>query len=119
MTFYDTTAPLIQLTYRVCVQDAAGTRCAAPFTTQGPVNCACETRSCGSANVCNTTIYNGCTGYLTCGACSNGTTCNPDTLSCCPPGQEASLAGDCQCAPPVQCHGEWDPTYCQCFASTP
>jgi hypothetical protein len=114
-TFYDNTAPLVDsLTYRVCVQDSAGTRCAAPFMTEAPPDCACEGYTCVSTSACNTKIYDGCGGYITCGACPSGIACNPANNSCCPTGFQGRLGGGCECAPPTPCHGTWNPGTCQC-----
>jgi hypothetical protein len=113
-TFLDNTAPLVELTYRVCVQDAAGTRCATPFMTDGPPDCACEAYTCESTGRCNTKIFDGCGSYISCGACPGGIACNPANNSCCPTGFEPALQGGCECAPPYPCRGTWNPGTCKC-----
>ncbi len=114
-TFYDTGGPPVQLTYRVCVVDSYGTRCGMPFTTAGPVNCACEPLTCAYFLACNTQLEDGCGHTITCGDCTNGVACNPDNDTCCPPGFMGDGDGICVCAPPPgeKC-GDWNVLDCKC-----
>jgi len=109
------------LTYRVCVVDDIGTRCPDPFTLSATPGCACEPATCAYSNACNTTIFDGCSRYLNCGACTNGTTCNLTTRSCCPDGFMSDGAQGCVCAPPAPCPGRqvWDWQHCACDVIEP
>ncbi len=113
-TFYDLSAPLANLTYRVCVTDANGLRCGAPFTTTPPVDCGCQPLSCEFFQACNTTISNGCGGITTCGNdCTNGLPCLNG--ACCPAGTMPNGNGTCVCAPPGPCPGDgWNVILCKC-----
>ena len=112
-TFYDGTGPPTKLTYRVCVVDAIGTRCDAPFTTAGPVDCLCEPFTCESLLSCNTVIDDACGHMIECGGCSDGSVCNPANMSCCGPGLMPNGDGTCICAPPGPC-GAWNVVDCRC-----
>jgi hypothetical protein len=117
LTLEDSTPPPVEVTtYRVCIEDSTGIRCGAPFSIDGlPPDCGCEGYSCASTLVCNAKIYDGCGGYITCGACSNGSACNA-AHSCCPAGLEGSVNGGCVCAPPGPCGAflTWDTETCTC-----
>jgi hypothetical protein len=116
-TFYDSSGPAAELTYRVCsVDPAQGPLCGAPFTTYGPVFCGCEPTDCATQSACFTTLDDGCGNTLHCGACRSGVACNPDNNSCCPAGQQPDGWDGCECAPPTPCgRGEyWDPHSCTC-----
>jgi hypothetical protein len=114
--FLDTTGPPAQLSYRVCVVDDMGTRCDTPFTTYGPVQCACEPSTCASLQACDTVIDDGCNDKVPCGGCQGGAVCNPANHSCCPPGMESDGTFGCECAPSKPCPGAtyWDPSICSC-----
>jgi hypothetical protein len=114
--FVETNVPPRQGTYRVCVTDFAGTRCADPIVTQPPPGCQCEPIGCDWDLSCNTTIYNGCDTTIKCGACANGATCDPTYHSCCPAGLEPDGYGTCVCAPPTPCvRGTfWNVATCTC-----
>jgi hypothetical protein len=117
-TFYDTSGPPAQLTYRVCaLVDSTTAECGTPFTTQGPSNCACEPTSCYLQTACNTTIDDQCMGTIQCGACSSGTPCNPENNTCCPKGFMSDGWGACVCAPPPKVCPIWfwDKTTCSCM----
>jgi hypothetical protein len=114
-TFYDLSGtPGLEYTYRVCVVDDAGTRCDAPFMTNGPVDCNCPPLTCEFFQACNTKIDNGCGGVYTCGECSSGAPCTNG--SCCPPGMGGNGNGSCVCMPDGKCPpGAWDVTTCRCM----
>ncbi len=116
--FYDTKAPPIVVTYRVCVVESDGSGvCGSPFNAQGPPNCGCEPTNCRLQTACNTTIEDWCGGTLRCGDCTNGTLCNPDNNTCCKTGDTTDGWGGCVCAPPpgeICRHGSWDVTSCSC-----
>ncbi len=115
-TFYDSSGPPARLTYRVCViVDAATAECGAPFTTQGPSHCSCEPTSCYLQTACNTTIDNQCMGTIECGACTNGTPCNPENNTCCPMGFMSDGWGGCVCAPKGCSIWAWDTVTCACM----
>jgi hypothetical protein len=115
-TFYDSSGPPARLTYKVCVVLSDGTaECGAPFTTQGPSNCACEPTSCYLQTACNTKIDNQCMGTIDCGPCPNGMACNPENNTCCPTGFMSDGWGGCVCAP-VGCPlWAWDTVTCACM----
>jgi hypothetical protein len=114
--FLDTTGPPAELTYRVCVVDDMGTRCDTPFTTYGPVLCACQPLSCEALQACDAVVDDGCNDKVPCGGCKGGAVCNPGTHSCCPPGTEPDGTFGCECAPKHPCSGKtyWDPSVCAC-----
>lgn len=115
-TFYDTSGPPAQLTYRVCVVvDSMTAECGAPVTTGGPTNCACEPTSCYDQKACNEVIDDECGHKLNCGPCSDGSQCNPANHTCCPPGFEGDGWGGCVCAPPPGCPPcAWETVDCSC-----
>jgi len=118
-TFDDTTAHQTVLTYRVCVEDPDGPdRCGDAFPAMGAPECGCEPMSCKLETACNIKLDDGCGHTLECGACPNGTPCNPENNSCCPMGFMSDDFGGCVCAPPPQgCrHGEWDTQDCSCHS---
>lgn len=126
-TFEDTTSPPSRITYRVCsVENDTTALCGEPFTTDGPVGCACEPTSCYLQSACNTTIDDQCGGTIDCGACANGVACNPENDTCCPQGFMSNGWGACVCAPPVYyINGvnkgcsiwDWNTTLCICQPS--
>lgn len=120
-TFDDMTGPPVELTYRVCVADAQGVRCGAPFNTYGPVDCKCRPETCDILRTCHMKVDDGCGGVIECGACSNGVPCNTHNNSCCPVGEEGDGNGGCECAPLKPCAGSqfWDPNDCECEATFP
>jgi hypothetical protein len=114
-TFYDETAGLMPLTYRVCVQDNDGVRCGAPFTSLGAPHCGCEPTNCWLLQACNSTIDDGCGNTMSCGACMGGVTCNPANHTCCADGFMPDDWGGCVCAPPAGVkHCCWNTTTCSC-----
>jgi hypothetical protein len=119
--YQDQVARPTELTYRLCTVDEQGTRCAVPLTTAPPPNCGCEALTCDYTWACNTTIQDGCGRAVQCGACTNGTTCNLATQSCCPPGFMTDGKQGCVCAPPQPCPGPlyWDIVACGCEVFTP
>ncbi len=116
-TFYDRSGPSTQRTYRVCVVENDGTAmCGSSFLTAPPPYCPCEPTSCYLQEACNTTIDNQCGGTLSCGACSNGASCNPATGSCCATGFIGDGWGACVCAQLHPCPpGDyWNTNDCTC-----
>jgi hypothetical protein len=87
----------------------------------GPWNLILERQIGGSFHLqtaCDTTIDDQCMGTLVCGACSNGTPCNPQNNTCCPMGFMSDGWGGCVCAPPnpkVCPIWFWDTTTCSCM----
>ena len=114
VVFHDSSGPPAWLTYRVCATDDQGTRCADPSTTNGPPNCGCVPYDCDLLQACNKTASNGCGGTVHCDKCSNGSPCNLENHSCCPPGEQSDGTGGCECAPEFPCKNYWDPKYCNC-----
>jgi hypothetical protein len=118
-TFYDSSGPPAQLTYRVCVLvDPTTAECGTPFTTAGPTDCNCEPTSCYLQTACNTTIDDQCMGTIQCGACTNGTPCNTDNNTCCAMGFMSDGWGGCVCAPPTPKACPiwfWDTVTCSCM----
>jgi hypothetical protein len=119
-TFYDTSSPPAEITYRVCVTDMYGTRCSDPFQTYGPVDCKCEPLTCDLLWACDISLNDGCGGILHCGPCYGGMACNTKTHSCCPQGEESDGIGGCVCAPPKPCPPGfyWNVVSCSCEPET-
>ena len=117
-TFEDSTAPPVQVVYRVCVQDFTGIGAPPPSRPTGRPTALARGSACASTEACNQTIYNGCGQYIECGACPGGVGCNPDNNSCCPIGYQPRLGGGCERAPAKPCGG-WDPLDCSCYSTGP
>lgn len=119
-TFYDSTSPPTQITYRVCaLANPTTALCGASFVTQGPPNCRCVPTSCAQNTACDQILEDACGGQTVCGACDNGLLCNA-YHSCCPGGFMSDGAGGCVCAPPLPQSGDpcpawaWNPVKCIC-----
>jgi hypothetical protein len=114
-TFYDTSGPPAELTYKVCVVvDSATAQCGPAFKTGGPSNCQCEATSCDLQKACNVTIDDECGGMLHCGACSDGSKCAANN-TCCPKGFMGDGWGGCVCAPTPGCPlCAWNTVTCSC-----